>query len=321
MNRIELRTYYRKCTGMLTLAGAALMFVAACFAILLPFDIAELQAEEGNGLVALNCMYVVFALGMVFALMMLVVGIVALASQSEGVFTFARTMSVLDAAVMILSTVISIYVVTNKEVSWDTEHRVWAWIYLVTSFLAVVYSVVTFIFANTGLKYYDRAKKLAKDIPDMKAERPAAMKAGVAMVSASVFVFAVTMMSYYFSNMIKHSDEIRVENNRVFSTMYFVLFVVGMCVVIDTAVIGIVNVVKENCPVYRYSYLVFIENMIYVLLFVVVSLVALSQPFAQEGYFLMSEVVFTFALCACVAGYAAGNLKAAWKARIRKEHC
>ncbi len=318
MNRIELRTYYRKSAGMLLLANVALLLVAACFAILLPFDIPELQAEDGNGLIVLNGMYAIFAVGFIFALMLFITGIVALASQSEGVFTMARNASAICTAVMLFSGILAVMVLNNKEIVWDDEHRVWAWIYLISSILSVIYSLLTVKFAHTGMRYYDKDKKLAKDVPDMDERRPAAMKAGVAMISGAVFVFAISMMSHYFSNMIKLTDKIRVADNKVFSTLFTVLFIVGLCVVIDTVVLGIVNLRSEKCSVFPYVHWVFLENIIYVGLFVVIGLISMGQPFAKEGYFLISEVVFTFFLCACVLGYAIVNLKSVWKNKKAK---
>ena len=64
MNRIEMRNYYRKCAGYLGMMGAILMFTLSCLAIYIS-DFSEINGvEEGTGVVMLNCLYLIFTVGM-----------------------------------------------------------------------------------------------------------------------------------------------------------------------------------------------------------------------------------------------------------------
>ena len=206
MNRIEIRNYYRKCVGLISLMSSILLLVVSFLAIYIA-DFDEMDVEEGTGVLALNGLYAIFVLGFLFAVFAFITGIIAVKGNSEGIFTFARINCVLVTVISAIAFVISIYVVRNQDIEWDGEKRAVAAVYLIASLLAAIFAIATVVLSHKGMQYYDKAKRLAKDVPDMDIQRPERVKTGISLVCVSILNLSVAFLCYYFSNMIKIFDK------------------------------------------------------------------------------------------------------------------
>lgn len=308
MNRIEMRDYYRKCAGLLSLMNAAFVFVGACLAIYIA-DFFETYADEGNALVALNGMYAVFVIGLVFAVMTLIAGIVSVKGHGEGVFNFQKFLSVILFALMLVSSLIAVLVRVNKEVDWSGETRTMTTIYVIVSILSVIFSVVTFIYAIAGSKYYDKSKSFAKDVPEgMEETRPVIVENGIAGICASLMGAFVAGMFLYFSNMIQYYDETMVENNRAFSGFFYVMFIVGLALAAVYLIISGLTFKVKNAMLYKVDMAVALLNLVYIVVMVFSLVVAMTQDFVKSQCPDVAYIIFSFVLLVIEVAYLLGGL-------------
>ena len=299
MNRIEMRNYYRSCTGYLSLMNAILVFVVSCLAIYIA-DFDELDVDEGTGVVMLNLLYVVFTVGTIFAIMILIAGIIAAKGNGEGIFGFCRFNSVITMLLMILAVVTAIYVQRNEDVQWTSERSVIVIVYLVTGIIALLLALTTFLFAYNGKLYYDGSYRLAKDVPDgIEASRPVQVEFGIQLFCATLLQIAIAFLSLYFSKMIEYFDKTMVENNELFSTMYRILFVAGLVIAVLSLIVSGLNWFVKGKDFRTWNRMTVFENGCYLVLFTVVSAIAMARDFVKSQSPDVSYIIFAFILCIC----------------------
>lgn len=313
-----MRDYYRKCAGYLSLMNAVLLTVASCLAIYIA-DIDELDVDEGTGVVMLNGLYFVFVVGAIFALISLVAGIIAARGKGEGVFAFQRVTSVIITLVMIFSVVTGIYVIRNKEIEWDGEIRAIAAVYLIASLFSVVCAVITFLYSQGGMEYYDRNKKLAKDAPDIDTDRPARVELGVALLCASGLNISIAFLSLYFCNMIRYFDKTMVEESGGFSDFYRVLFFVGLIIAGISIMTGVAHFVINKNEVKKAGLFSALGSWLYLAVFAVSSMVAMTRDFVKSQCPDVSYIIFGFVLCIFSAMYLVAAAGKAGKGKRNKD--
>ena len=296
VNRIEMRNYYRKCAGYLSLMNAIFVMVASCLAIYIA-DFDELDVDEGTGVIMLNGLYFVFVVGAVFAVISLVAGIMSVRGNGEGIFHFQRFISFVIAALMFFSFIISIYVVRNQEIEWNGESRAVTAVYLIVSLFAVVYGILTFLYSHGGMKYYDSGKKFAKDAPDMDAGRPARVELGIALMCGAVLNIAIAFLAYYFRNMIRYYDKTMVEQNQGFSGFYTALFVMGLAVAGISIIISVLHFVINKNELLKAGLAAALGNALYLLVFMAASGIAMTKDFVKSQSPDVSYIIFAFLLC------------------------
>ena len=111
--------------------GAILMFTLSCLAIYIS-DFSEINGvEEGTGVVMLNCLYLIFTVGIVFSIITVIAGIIAVKGNGEGIFGFSGFTAVIDFIIGILGTITAVYVLRNNDMAWTSERRavliIWSW--------------------------------------------------------------------------------------------------------------------------------------------------------------------------------------------------
>lgn len=291
-----MRDYYRKCAGYVSLMNAILMTVASCLAIYIA-EFGELDVEEGTGVVMQNGLYFVFVGGAIFALISLVAGLIAVKGSGEGIFSFQRATSLVNAVIMIFSSVISVYVAVNKEIEWNSERKVIAAVYLIASVLAVIFSVVTFVYSQGGMKYYDRGRKLAKDAPDIDENRPARVELGIALICSSVLNSSIAFLAFYYRNMIRYFDKTMVEQNQGFSGFFMALFVIGLVIAGISVIVSILHFVINKNEVQKAGLFSVLGSGLYLVVFAVSSGVAMTRDFVKSQSPDVSYIIFGFVLC------------------------
>ncbi|MDY5576925.1 MAG: hypothetical protein SPF70_05535 [Lachnospiraceae bacterium] len=302
MNRIEIRNYYRKCVGLISLMSSILLLVVSFLAIYIA-DFDEMDVEEGTGVLALNGLYAIFVLGFLFAVFAFITGIIAVKGNSEGIFTFARINCVLVTVISAIAFVISIYVVRNQDIEWDGEKRAVAAVYLIASLLAAIFAIATVVLSHKGMQYYDKAKRLAKDVPDMDIQRPERVKTGISLVCVSILNLSVAFLCYYFSNMIKIFDKYLVEENDMYATLFFGMFVIGAVIAAYTVITGVSLLFVKTEKLKRICLGAVWANIAYIAVFVVCAVVAMTRDFVKSQYPDVSYFIFAFILVACAIGY------------------
>lgn len=301
ISRIEMRNYYRKCAGYLSLMNTVFVLVASCLAIYIA-DFDELDVDEGAGVVMLNGLYFIFVAGLIFTVLSLIAGIVGVKSGSEGIFNFSRLISLLITVLMIFSCVTSIYVAGNDKIEWSSETRAMAILYVIVSILSVAFGVVTFLYSHHGMKYYDKNNRLAKDVPEIEADRSVRVQQGIVLLCAAILNAAVAFLAFYFRNMIEYFDRTLVESNKGFSGFYMVLFIAGLVTAGITIVLSVLQFVKDKNELLTMGLIAVMVNLVYLIVFTVLSIVAITQNFVKSQCPDISYIIFAFVLC-CFSGW------------------
>lgn len=301
ISRIEMRNYYRKCAGYLSLMNTIFVLVASCLAIYIA-DFDELDVDEGTGVVMLNGLYFIFVAGLIITILSLIAGIVGVKSGSEGIFNFSRLISLLITALMIFSCVTSIYVAVNDEIEWSGETRAMTILYVVVSVLSVAFGVVTFLYSHNGTKYYDKNSRLAKDVPKIEADRSIRVQQGIVLLCAAILNASVAFLALYFCNMIEYFDRTLVESNKGFSGFYMVLFIAGLVIAGLTVLFSILQFVKNKNELLMAGLIAVMVNSVYLIVFTVLSIVAMTQNFVKSQCPDISYIIFAFVL-SCFSGW------------------
>lgn len=315
ISRIEMRNYYRKCAGYLSLMNTIFVLVASCLAIYIA-DFDELDVDEGTGVVMLNGLYFIFVAGLIFTVLSLIAGIVGAKSQSEGIFNFSRLISLLITALMVFSCVTSVYVAVNEKIEWTGETRVMTILYVIISILSVAFGVVTFLYSHNGTKYYDKNNRLAKDVPEIETDRSVRVQQGIALLCAAVLNTAIAFLAFYFHNMIEYFDRTLVESNKGFSGFYMGLFIVGIILAGVTVILSMLQFVQNQNELLTAGLIAVLGNTGYLVAFTVLSIVAMTQNFVKSQCPDISYIIFAFVLCCCSGWYLFEGAK---KGKLKKK--
>jgi putative effector of murein hydrolase LrgA (UPF0299 family) len=294
--------------------NALLIFTAACIACFVA-EFSELDVDEGSGVLERNGLYTVFAVGFIFSIFCLIAAIIEVRKESEGILSFSRVVNLITTVLMFFSTVVCIAVFCNPDIDWtaDSDRRGTLAVGLAASILAVVLSVVVFLFCNKGLKYYDRGKKLAKDVPQMEEDRPARVHTGFSFFCIAILNTSLAFLALYYAKSIQYFDETMIEHNEGFQRFYFILFIIGLLITLDTVFVGILDVTVQKKDLRLINKAAVIENLAYLLVFVIAGIITMSQQFVKDQCPDIAYIIFSFLLAACELGYLLANFR-----RIRK---
>ncbi len=315
ISRIEIRNYYRKCAGYLSLMNTIFVLVASCLAIYIA-DFDELDVDEGTGVVMLNGLYFIFVAGLIFTILSLIAGIVGVKSQSEGIFNFSRLIALLITALMFFSCITSVYVAVNDKIEWSGETRAMTILYVIVSVFSVAFGVATFLYSHNGTKYYDKNSRLAKDVPEIEADRSVRIQQGIVLLCAAVLNAAIAFLAFYFRNMIEYFDRTLVESNKGFSGFYMALFIVGLILAGVTVILSVLQFVQNRNELLTAGLIAVMGNAVYLIVFTVLSIVAVTQNFVKSQCPDISYIIFAFVLCCCSGWYL---FEGARKSRKKKD--
>lgn len=318
MNRTEMRNYYRKCAGYLSLMNAIFLFIVSCLAIYIA-DFDELDVDEGTGVVILNGLYFIFTVGIVFAILSLVAGFIAVRGKGEGIFGFSRFTAAVNFLMMIFSAVTAVYVIKNNDIQWTGERSVMTRIYLAAGLISVFVSAIVFLYSHGGRAYYDRAGSLAKEAPDIDTGRPVRVEHGLALICAAVFNAGISGLALYFCEMIKYFDRTMVEDNEGFAMVYQVLFVIGIIVAVQSVIVSILHWCVNREGLLKLGFITVVENYIYIIVFATVSLAAVTKDFVKSQSPDVSYIIFAFILCMISALYLYSAAAKTFAGRRKKE--
>jgi len=265
-------------------------------------DFDELDVDEGTGVVMLNGLYFIFVAGLIFTILSLIAGIAGVKSKSEGIFNFSRLTALMITALMIFSCVTSIYVAGNDEIEWSAETRAMTVLYVIVSVLSVGFGIAAFLYSHNGMKYYDKNHRLAKDVPEIEADRSVRVQQGIVLLCAAVLNAAVAFLAFYFRNMIEYFDRTLVESNKGFSGFYMALFAAGLVLAGVTVILSVLQFVQNKNQLLTAGLVAVMANSVYLIVFTVLSIVAMTQNFVKSQCPDISYIIFAFVLC-CFSGW------------------
>ena len=298
--RTELRDYYRKSMGIFATINAFWMLCISGLAIYIS-DYAELSPETNTEISELLMygFYATFFVGALIVLLVLIGGIVALRTNSEGVFRFLRTVSGITAIIAAVFTYSSAYAAWFAKVTWtDEENLVILVIGFILGCITLTYSVVTIVLSVLGRRYYDNGKKNAKEAGEVKIERLNAKFTGYSMITFLLFSLATYAFSYYFKTEIMTFDKIQGEDNARYIGLFNRVFIAGLVMSVIQFVMTVCVFAKSSRTI-MYANKIIVGGQLAVTAFYIIVTVAIyNKTFTKLNYPDMAYIIFSYIMIA-----------------------
>lgn len=291
----DVREYYGKMTGLFNFMNLIFMPVIAGLGIY----IADIMNEADEGDKKIFALYTVFVVGIIVVLLLFIASLMGRKGEYEGAIRIRRVLSVLAFIVGAISLYVSIVTVVSTYKEWEDGYTAAIFIIqLVASSLVVITSVLTFVFAYNGNKYFDN-KRLARDIPENmtneKNTRRYMAFIGVAYYIVSLSAF---MLSYYFATEINYFSRFDLSDNSVYSSIYNTIYIIGTITGIAVLVTAVCMVLIRSRRMYLISRISYGLNTFVQLFFVIYSLIIMPRDFVKSSHPDISYIIFGLILVA-----------------------
>ncbi len=299
--RIELRDYYRKSMGIFATINAFWLLCISGLAIYIS-DYAELSPETNTEIseFLLYGFYATFLVGAIIVLLVLIGGIVALRSESEGVFKFLQTVSIVIAVISVVFTYSAAYSAWFAKVVWNDKGNLSIVIIgFVLGLITLAYSVMSVVLSVIGRKYYDIDKKKAKDVGNqVQVNRLNEKFTGYMMMTFLLFSLAVYAFSYYFKTEIIKFDDIQGENNAKYIGLFNRVFIAGLVMSVIQLVMTICVFVKGGKTIMYANKLIVIGQLAVIMFYIIVTIAINDKTFTKLNYPDMAYIIFSYLMIA-----------------------
>lgn len=293
MNLREIREYYGKVTGLLSFMNLVFVTVIAGLGIYVA-DIVSKSTSEDE--VQLFCLYTVFILGVPLIFMLLAACFIGRNDKYEGAFKFRKFLSVVVAALGILSFGVSANTTITTYKEWDAYTTVIYLILLICSGLTVLSGILMFFSAYKGSRYYD-SKKNAKDIPESFTLDNCNKKYQL-LISLSYVIFSISvfLLSWYFANEIDSFSVQDLSDNSSYSNIYNIMFVSGVITTVIVLITGISAYFLKDKKFVLTNRIAYGLNTVVQAAFVVYSLMVINKKFVSAQSPDITYIVFAIVL-------------------------
>lgn len=298
--RIEVRDYYRKTIGFVSLINSLWLLCCAGLAIYIS-DYGELNPESNPNMseMVLYGYYAMFFIGAFMVLLLFVGGIVALKSNSESIFKMLMTSSAITGVLGAIFAYSTAYSLWWAGVEWnDTYSTTIMVISLVLGLITVVYSIFTIVMAFLGRKYYDNGRKTAKEAVDIDKQRLNVKFTGYTMTSYILIALAVYALCLYFKNDIIEFDKIQGADNAKYIGLFNRVFIAGLVMSAIHIVMTVFVFVKGTKTIMYANKIVMMGQCAVTAFYILVSATALNMEFSKRGYADSSYIIFSYILLA-----------------------
>ena len=244
-------------------------------------------------------LYTVFVVGIILVLLLFIASLMGRRGEYEGAIRFRRVLSVLAFIVGAISLYVSIVTVVSTYKEWEDGYTASIFIIqLIVSSLVVITSVLTFIFAYNGNKYFDN-KRLARDIPkEMTTEKN--VRKYMAFIGLAYYIVSLSafMLSFYFAAEIDYFSKFDLSDNSVYSYIYNVIYIIGTITGIGVLVTSLCMVLISSSRMYLISRISYGINTLAQIFFVAYSLIIIPKDFIKSSHPDMSYIIFGLVLVA-----------------------
>lgn len=291
----DVREYYGKMTGLLNFMNLIFVLVIAGLGIY----IADIMNEADEGEKKVFALYTVFVVGIILVILLFIAALMGRRGEYEGAVRIRRVLSVLSFIVGAISLYVSIATVVSTYKEWEDGYTAAIFIIqLAVSALVVLTSVLTFIFAYNGNKYFDN-KRLAKDIPkNMTTEKNTRKYMAFIGIAYYIVSMSAFMLSYYFASEIDYFSRFDLSDNSVYSGIYSAIYVIGTVTGIAVLAAAVCMVLIKSDRMYIISRISYGINTLAQLFFVVYSLIVIPKDFVKSSHPDISYIIFGFVLVA-----------------------
>lgn len=290
------REYYGKSTNLLFFMNLLFVLVISGLAVYVA-DI--MSSAEGENETKIMFLYTVFVVGAIVSFLMIIGCIMGRRGEYEAALKYRRTLSVITFAVGIISFLVSVTTVVQTYAEWDDAYTATIFILqLVAGIFTVAYSILVFILAFNGEKYYD-SKKLAQDIPEnMTSENNNKKYMFFAGLSYTVLAVSVAALAFYFSNEIDAYSVRDLSDNSTFSDIYDIAAVCCLVTGVLVIVVSAAVLLFKNNKLYIVSRVTYLVSAMTQLAFVIYSLIIMQKDFVKSNSPDITYIIFAIILVA-----------------------
>lgn len=295
--REDIRNYYRKSIGVVSLVNTMWLLCISGLAIYIS-DFGELSPETNSEMneFLLYGYYATFFIGAFMVFLMLVGGIIAVKSQSEGVFKFLTTVSIITLIISGLFTYSSAYTIWWSGVEWKDAYTMGILVIgFVLGIITFVYSLFTIIMAFLGMRYYD-GKKDAKEAKDVKLERLNVKFTGYTMISYILIALAVYALAFYFKNEIITYDDIQGASNTRWINLFNRVFIAGLVMSAIHTVMTVFVFVKGTKQIMYANKIVMMGQCAVTAFYIIVTIAIFNKSFTKINYPDPAYIIFSYIL-------------------------
>lgn len=292
MNLKDIRDYYGNMSKVAMFMNFMLMVILSGISIYVA-DIIASSTDEQNAIV--YSYYTVFVIGAVVLILDIIALLMGRKGEYESAFKFRRFLSVVGAAVSVVSLYASISVITGTYKEWDGDVYtiVIFSILLAAGILSLIYNVICFYVSFMGAKYYD-SKQVAKDIPEnMTQEKCSKKKELFTALTYSVSTIGVSLMFLYFSKEIERYEKIKAVECGIFKDFYLVQCIVLIVATVILLAVAIGNMITKSNNLEKMIKISYLVNLIIQMIFVVFGFISMTQDFVKASYPDVTYIVFT----------------------------
>ncbi len=295
--RTDIRNYYRKSMGFMSLINSLWLLCVSGLAIYIS-DFGELSPETNSEIseILLYGYYATFFVGAFMVLLLFIGGIVALKSQSEAVFKFLIMVSAITFILAGIFTYSAAYTIWWSGVEWkDTYTMSILVISLVLGVLTCAYSVFTIVMGILGKKYYD-GKKNAKEAEGVSLDRLNVKFTGYTMITYIFIALAVYALAYYFKCEIATYDRIQGASNTKWINLFNRVFIAGIVMSVIHVVMTVCTFVKGTNQIMYAGKIVLMGQCAVTAFYIIVTIAIFNKSFTKINYPDPAYIIFSYIL-------------------------
>lgn len=297
--RLEVRDYYRKTIGFLSAVNAFWLLCISGLAIYIS-DFGELSPETNQEVseLLLYGYYATFFLGIFMVIMLFIGGIVAMKSNSEGIFKF---LMIVSGITLILSGIFNVSVFTTlfkAGIEWKDTYSISIFVIsLVLGIITFIYSLFTVIMAILGRRYYD-GRKDAKEVKNIYADRLNVKFTGYTILTYILLAVAVYMFAFYFKNEIMIYDDNMAADNTKYISLFNRVFIAGLIMSVIQAVMAVLMFANSKKQIVYGNKILMVGQCAVTAFYILVCLTSLNKPFTKLNYPDPAYMIFSFIIIA-----------------------
>lgn len=295
MNLRDIREYYGKSTGLLSFMNLIFVMVISGIGIY----IADIMSEDAENETKVFCLYTVFIVGTILAILLIISCFMGRKGDYEAAFRFRKLLSAVGFVIGALSLIVSGTAIVETYKEWSDSYTASIFIIqLAGSIFTVAANILMFVLAVKGGRYYD-SKSLAKDIPEnMTTEKNNKKYMFIINLSYIVMSVSVFLLSLYFANEIDNFSIQDLTDNSKYSEIYRIIFKAGIVTSALVFISGIMVLILKNKKVYSAGRVSYLVNTVAQLAFVIYSLINIPKDFVKAQCPDITYIVFGIILTA-----------------------
>lgn len=293
MNLSDVREYYGKSSGILSLINVIFLLVISGIGIYIA-DIINTSSEADD--FSLFSLYTVFIIGIFLIVLFFIAGCMGGKKGYEGAMAFRKILSVIAIIIGTLSLIVYVRTTVLTFDEWDGYTTAIYSIVTAASILTICYSIAIFILSYKGNGYYDN-KKLAKDIPDnMSLEGNKKKYMFFINISYTILSISIFLLALYFSKETQSISILGAKENSKYADWFNIIFVIGIITSFIVLLSGVILLLSKIKKMYFVNSIAYVINTVSHLLFSILTVTIIIKSLIKSQDADIAYAVFAIML-------------------------